>query len=68
MYYLDGSIGNIWAFGPLVQQMDLYFDKNSDYYKLELKERNFYYPLIKIDKYIFGNYHILEDDLPDTGG
>lgn len=58
----------VWAFGSLRQRLDLFLDPKTPEYEGELKMRKKYLPLIKIDRYLFGNYHILEDDLPNIGG
>lgn len=61
---LGGGRNTVWAFGPLVQQMDIYSDKESYGHKREKRLRAFYFPLIKLDKYILGNHHVLEKELP----
>jgi hypothetical protein len=37
----------------------------TEIYNKELIFKKIYFPLIKIDKY-FGNYHVLENDLPSS--
>lgn len=73
MYMFDGLILDsngvkVWAFNDVKQRLDLFLDPKTPEYEGELKMRKKYLPLIKIDRYLFGNYHIFEDDLPNIGG
>lgn len=64
----EGNGARIWGFYSLELRLDEYGKPYREVYKHEIPLRIIFWPLIKVDRYMFGNYHILEKDLPYIGG